>query len=360
MASNSQLLAAAISEITNNLTVTYEDYLLRRNQEPSNRFKELSIDALHQAYLVGGAVNCDETIRQSIVDVSQTDDDALTNSTTTPIVSPVASPASPPISNDPPVNIHIRTLTGAKITIYTPLSTSIAYFKQLVEQKTGVSSQQQRIIFAGRQLDDDRTLLSYKIEEDYSLHMVPRLSAAPQTINYIHADHLDPPYDFDFTNTDDTYRKFMRGAYEYKRPCGWKRIALKVLNAYGSDNSWLGSTSRGFRYESNAIEWPVSYHGTGKFEDTTISEDAYQACVDKNKQFDFAHGIYTTPDPDVAEKYAKVFEFESVKYKVLIQNRVNPNTLVRITKEESGVAEYWIVPNGQDVRPYGICVKKVS
>src|SRR6185312_15822345 len=103
MASNSQLLAAAISEITNNLTVTYEDYLLRRNQEPSNRFKELSIDSLHQAYLVGGAVNCDETIRQSTVDVSQTDDDdALTDLTTTPTVPPVASPASPPISNDPP------------------------------------------------------------------------------------------------------------------------------------------------------------------------------------------------------------------------------------------------------------------
>src|SRR5438045_9143373 len=44
---------------------------------------------------------------------------------------------------------------------------------------------------------------------------------------------------------------------------------------------------------------------------------------------------------------------------VLFQNRVNPNNLVRLTKQETGVGEYWISPNSTDLRPYGICIKKM-
>jgi len=72
----------------------------------------------------------------------------------------------------------------------------------------------------------------------------------------------------------------------------------------------------------------------------------------------FEHGIYSTPDIDVAAKYATKFTYEDNNYRVVFQNRVNPNNLVSITKEETGVGEYWISPNGEDLRPYGICIKK--
>jgi hypothetical protein len=42
----------------------------------------------------------------------------------------------------------------------------------------------------------------------------------------------------------------------------------------------------------------------------------------------------------------------------VIQNRVNPTNLVRISKNKTGVGEYWISPDGKDLRPYGICVMK--
>lgn len=72
----------------------------------------------------------------------------------------------------------------------------------------------------------------------------------------------------------------------------------------------------------------------------------------------FSHGIYSTPDIDVASKYATKFTYENQNYSVVFQNRVNPNSLTRITKEETGVGEYWISPSSDDLRPYGICIKK--
>ena len=78
----------------------------------------------------------------------------------------------------------------------------------------------------------------------------------------------------------------------------------------------------------------------------------------KGKRFAFGHGIYSTPDIDVASIYATQFIHEEDRYQVVFQNRVNPNNLVRLTKEETGIGEYWISPNGADLRPYGICIKK--
>ncbi|KAL0248804.1 hypothetical protein GEMRC1_004038 [Eukaryota sp. GEM-RC1] len=73
-------------------------------------------------------------------------------------------------------------------------------------------------------------------------------------------------------------------------------------------------------------------------------------------------GIYTTPDIEVAEKYAKVFELEGKHYKVVLQNRVNPdpNHLQIISKDKTGLGEYWVSKNNTDVRPYGILIKETA
>ena len=57
-----------------------------------------------------------------------------------------------------------------------------------------------------------------------------------------------------------TNRKFQRAlGFEYQRPCGWLRCALKVKGKYAEDR-WLGRP--GDREEADADEWPVCYHGT--------------------------------------------------------------------------------------------------
>ncbi|CAB5183209.1 unnamed protein product [Rhizophagus irregularis] len=164
---------------------------------------------------------------------------------------------------------------------------------------------------------------------------------------------LDRKYDYDFTNENDEGITFMRGNVEYKRPCGWNRIALSVLNKY-EDNNWLGVKNRRCLTSSVQNEWPVSYHGTAKLNCRSIAEDGY--LLSKGKRFAFGYGIYSTPDINIAYQYATKFTYEGENYRIVLQNRVNPNNLIKIPIKKVG--EIWISPNEEDVRPYGICIKK--
>ncbi|EXX55568.1 hypothetical protein RirG_224320 [Rhizophagus irregularis DAOM 197198w] len=134
----------------------------------------------------------------------------------------------------------------------------------------------------------------------------------------------------------------------YKRPCGWKRFAINVLDKY-EDNIWLGADkSRQFPTSSVQDEWPVSYHGTAEHNCNSIARDGNFSC---KKPLPFGYGFYSTPDIDVASKYAVKFTYEGDDYLVVFQNRVNPKNLIRIPNIETGIGEYWISPDGNNLRP---------
>lgn len=106
-------------------------------------------------------------------------------------------------TNNRSIQIFIKGLDGKHFTIYPNSNDYIEDIKELIYERIGLTPCKQRLIWAGKQLEDDNTLQDYSIPKDSTIHLVKRLKGGKPVIYlYPEQDNFDVSVNIDMKKED--------------------------------------------------------------------------------------------------------------------------------------------------------------
>ena len=179
---------------------------------------------------------------------------------------------------------------------------------------------------------------------------------------------LDPRGDRIYGNLSD--ESLTRGKFPYYQAIGWERFGLKVSLLGYDNNDWLSK-------DGNTNEWAVGFHGimsdkylkkvlmntnSTKFEPNFQPGVGQKFHTDKNinelsDSKSCGYGIYFSNKVELAASFTRLINVDqNLKYKVILQCRLNPAK----TNIPASAPDTYIVQKSEDIRPYGILIRKFT